>query len=258
MRGLTVRDSALLGGLKFNPLSLSPALWLDAADTSTITASSGDVSQWNDKSGNGYNFTQSTAANQPKTGTATKNGYNVIDFTTAAKTLTIGTTNLLRNVTGATIYSVHKIESAIDSQMVSLVIRTGTAGFSRMHIETTPVSSVNKIGCGGRTLDADSFRRINNSTEDYNWRVQTGLFDYANTDMYSYVGRTQDASDTSFQSATTTSDIASVNSAVHVKAAIGSVPYNGTKIAELLVFHAAHDLTTRTQVWDYLYTKWGL
>jgi len=66
--------------VNFNPLSLSPALWLDAADTATITASSGSVSQWDDKSGNGRNFTQGTGANQPTTGTRTLNGLNVVDF----------------------------------------------------------------------------------------------------------------------------------------------------------------------------------
>lgn len=64
----------------FTPLSLAPVLWLDAADTSTITSSSGAVSQWNDKSGNGYNVTQSTGAAQPGTGSVTQNGLNVLTF----------------------------------------------------------------------------------------------------------------------------------------------------------------------------------
>jgi len=64
----------------FDPRLLEPALWLDAADTSTITESSGSVSQWNDKSGNGYNVTQSTGAAQPTTGSTTQNSLNVIKF----------------------------------------------------------------------------------------------------------------------------------------------------------------------------------
>ena len=44
----------------FNPLQISGcALWLDALDRSTITLSGSSVTQWNDKSGNGYNFTAS-------------------------------------------------------------------------------------------------------------------------------------------------------------------------------------------------------
>ena len=64
----------------FSPLDLSPALWLDASDTATITASSGSVSQWDDKSVNGRNVTQGTAAAQPTTGSATLNGLNVLSF----------------------------------------------------------------------------------------------------------------------------------------------------------------------------------
>ena len=39
--------------------------WYDAADAATITASGGRVSQWDDKSSNGYHMTQATEANQP-------------------------------------------------------------------------------------------------------------------------------------------------------------------------------------------------
>jgi hypothetical protein len=66
--------------LNFNPLSLAPQLWLDASDTATITESSGAVSQWDDKSGNGFNVIQATGANQPTTGVATLNNKNVIQF----------------------------------------------------------------------------------------------------------------------------------------------------------------------------------
>ena len=48
-----------------DPLTLGPALWLDAADTTSITHISGSVSAWNDKSGNSHHVTQTTATNQP-------------------------------------------------------------------------------------------------------------------------------------------------------------------------------------------------
>ena len=54
-------------------LGSSLALWLDAADASTITLVSGNVSQWRDKSGNSRHASQPTAANQP---TYTLNGLN--------------------------------------------------------------------------------------------------------------------------------------------------------------------------------------
>lgn len=54
--------------------------WYDASDTSSITSSSGAVSQWNDKSGNGRNLTQGTGGSQPLDNTRTVNGRVAIDF----------------------------------------------------------------------------------------------------------------------------------------------------------------------------------
>jgi len=63
-----------------DPLTLSPFAWFDASDTSSITSSGGNVSQWNDKSGNARHATQATGANQPVTASATMNGLNVLQF----------------------------------------------------------------------------------------------------------------------------------------------------------------------------------
>jgi hypothetical protein len=63
----------------FTPGDLSPKLWLDASDTSTITEAGGAVSQW-DNLGSLGNFTQPTAAYQPTTGASTLNSLNVLDF----------------------------------------------------------------------------------------------------------------------------------------------------------------------------------
>jgi hypothetical protein len=88
--------NTILGGLSspvtafVNPASISNLyLWLDAADTSTFTYSSGSVvSQWNDKSANGYNATQATVAKQPSRGTTpnrvTFDGSNDVLITSAS------------------------------------------------------------------------------------------------------------------------------------------------------------------------------
>jgi hypothetical protein len=64
----------------WTPASISTSAWYDAADESTITESSGSVSQWSDKSGNDAHATQTSGSFQPSTGTETINGLNVIDF----------------------------------------------------------------------------------------------------------------------------------------------------------------------------------
>ena len=64
----------------FSPLNL-PNLkaWYDASDLSTITGGSA-VSQWNDKSSNGFDLSQATSTKKPSSGTRTLNGLNTIDY----------------------------------------------------------------------------------------------------------------------------------------------------------------------------------
>lgn len=65
---------------RFNPKMIAGLqLWLDAADSSTITTSTG-VSEWRDKSLTGSVWAQTTGNNQPATGTQTINGKNVLVF----------------------------------------------------------------------------------------------------------------------------------------------------------------------------------
>jgi hypothetical protein len=74
----------------FNPKSIAGLqLWLDAADSSTITVDTG-VSEWADKSGVGSKkFVQTTGNNQPATGTQTLNGKNVLVFDGSNDSLSI-------------------------------------------------------------------------------------------------------------------------------------------------------------------------
>lgn len=79
---MTSAGNLMLQGLGvngFSPLSLTPFLWLDAADTATISATGGLVDSWADKSGNGNTATAVTTQ-RPTTGATTQNGHNVIDF----------------------------------------------------------------------------------------------------------------------------------------------------------------------------------
>ncbi len=66
--------------LPWTPQRTLTAAWFDAADSSTITAISGAVSQWRDKSGNQNHATQSTVSRRPATGSATIGGLNAVAF----------------------------------------------------------------------------------------------------------------------------------------------------------------------------------
>jgi hypothetical protein len=66
--------------LKWSPSLITTALWLDAADASTVDESGGAISEWRDKSGNGYHCGQSTAGEKPTYSTNTLNGKAVVTF----------------------------------------------------------------------------------------------------------------------------------------------------------------------------------
>jgi hypothetical protein len=76
------------GGLPTTPVAGYQA-WYDAADTGTFTIVSNRVSQWDDKSANGFNLTQGTAGDRPTYNAAprTINGVTCPEFTTGGEFL---------------------------------------------------------------------------------------------------------------------------------------------------------------------------
>jgi len=249
-----------------NPATLSPALWLDASDTSTLfNATSGGslpsvgsaVARIEDKSGNGRHFTQGTTGFRPLR--QEFNGKSILRFDGSDDRLFIGNTNLLRNVTGATIYVVRKLNVLNESANSSYFgIARGTDAVNRAILYT--LASGGRPQLGGRTLDADGFVATGtgpfDATPTDKFEVQTGVFNYAVTTLSQYINNTQSTTRTDFQSATTTSNtVASVSS---IGTSAGSGQFANADIAEILVFHSAHNEATRKDVWNYLGDKWGL
>jgi hypothetical protein len=73
----------------WTPAEISTALWLDAADSSTLfdavsggnlVAADGAVARWEDKSGNGRSLTQGTPVLRPQRKTSIQNGKDVLRF----------------------------------------------------------------------------------------------------------------------------------------------------------------------------------
>ena len=90
----------------WTPAQITTALWLDAADTSTITIATG-VSQWADKSGNGRHATQATLANQPTYISSGMNSLGLVDWDGSNDAMTIsgGTTTLHSALSSDNTYS---------------------------------------------------------------------------------------------------------------------------------------------------------
>jgi len=89
----------------WTPADISTSLWIDAADSSTVTTVSGNVSQINDKSGNGRNFSQATSGSRPVYTAGGLNGRNVMTFD--------GTRSLV-SVSASSVWSfLHSTQSAV-------------------------------------------------------------------------------------------------------------------------------------------------
>lgn len=102
--------STLFNPIIFTPLKIQGCcLWLDGADSATITTTSSKVSGWNDKSGQNYHFAQSTAAKRPTYAN------NVITFTGANSTHLIGNNAATNFAMGTNSYSCFVVCSIIPS-----------------------------------------------------------------------------------------------------------------------------------------------
>jgi hypothetical protein len=67
--------------VEWTPEYITSSLWLDADDSSTITLDgSGNVEQWDDKSGNGRNASQTNSSYRPALIVEAKNGLDIINL----------------------------------------------------------------------------------------------------------------------------------------------------------------------------------
>ena len=128
-----------LGSFEFltgwTPAQITTALWLDAADSSTITLNSSTVSQWNDKSGNGRNVTQATALRQPTYTAIGLNGLPVLSFN--ADSLTNASYDWGNS--SSSVFTVLRKNTSSGYQNI-IVTGTGASSNWSVAIETSPGS----------------------------------------------------------------------------------------------------------------------
>lgn len=156
----------------FTPDALSPALWLDASDTSTITESGGAVSQWDNKGSLG-NFTQATGALQPTTGATTLNGLNVVSFDEAYLTSadTASAYKFLHDGTKYIVAAAWKPGNTANPQGIYPLAgnnssSSGQVGFS-LNYDDNPVSSRNNVLQHGVFFGSSgNFNVLNNSANN--------------------------------------------------------------------------------------------
>ena len=111
-----------------NPVLISGLhSWYDASVSSSIISSGGNVTQWNDLSGNSRHGVLSGGGSSPTTGSNTQNGKNVINFNGTNQFL-IAPANITSNQ--ITLFSVYKRNSGNTYGRVFSLFKTGGTDYA--------------------------------------------------------------------------------------------------------------------------------
>jgi hypothetical protein len=222
------------------------ALWLDAADRNTITLSGSAVTQWNDKSGNGYNLTPIPGLSNAAIQSNYQNNLNVLNFTGS---------NIYRGPSGSGVYPsdaylVVSLKSLSRSDVVS--------------IGATSVGNFNSLTFGEYTGSrwhngSDNFNRTPNTVSSTD-ETSTGFllmnWSLANNNFVIRRNGTQISSTASYTFTLTSGSVFQIG-ARHGDRTTTDVPLNAY-MAEVLVFDSQLNTSMRQQIEGYLSRKWGL
>ena len=237
-----------LGGFfveTWTPAQISTALWLDAADPSTITLNGTTISQWNDKSGNSRNVSQANSALQPLYTLGGLNSLNIADFD--------GADDVLNGL-------------AISNFVTNNSYSAFVVGLARTIATNDVHGYVNEAFYGDAGGYIAMYLRSSNLIGAYNWdganKVATNAYTpntvvigYSELSSGSIRIRTNGGSET----ATVSSNTASLSGAIQIGRNYNSNTFclDG-KIAEVIFTNAALSTTNRQLIEGYLAHKWGL
>ncbi|MEI6176223.1 MAG: S8 family serine peptidase [Verrucomicrobiota bacterium] len=227
----------------WSPAQLTPQLWLDADDASTITlngATGTTVSEWRDKSGNTRHAAQTTETSQPTRTAAALNGKSVLTFD--------GTTDFLNLGTGLDFLAGVSHSAFIVTKPTTFSniygAASGNAGANSLH-----------VGFNGATY------RMNYWGNDYG-PTRTANFVAGSANIVNYIW----TSGTSKQilangKSEGTNASAGVIGTMSGGGRIGNIVgqgYIGGDIAEMVFVTGAVSTTDRESMEGYLAHKWGL
>lgn len=248
----------------FNPLNIPNLVaWFDASDSTTITASSGAVSQWSDKSGNGYPITQSTAAAQPTTGSTTLNGLNVITFDGGDELNSAYSYGQFRSAQKTTVIAVVKSDriSAASEGLVGAERSSSYDFTSGWLLERRTSYLAWTVGYGGASASSIYYnlRRFSNSSTS--WMIYSADVSAASATVNGYVNGSAQTYTTFDGSMATSSYLSSATSDhrlnVGGRGFLTGYRFKGA-VAEILVFSRQLAATEYTALNTYINAKWAV
>ena len=228
----------------FTPRSISGlALWLDAADSSTITIGAG-VSIWADKSGNGRNATQGVGGKQPiRNGTI--NNRSVITFQGTDDTMSIANVPDF-NATSQTVIVVSRQTSAANQALFYKAIGSSSAGVIMRYRTGTAFWLYQKNDASGETLSS-------NSNTNTNVNVYTAILQPS-----SQAGFVNGAAPSTGQATNTVTTTYDDTGAIWIGSRRDVGEYLAGDVCEILHWPRALLPAERQLVERYLGKKWGI
>ena len=246
---------------QWTPALISTALWLDAADASTVTTVSGAVSQWNDKSGNGRNATQPTSTRRPTYSAAFLNSKAVVSFDGSDDILGFTNRTLASNVNAISYFFAAISNAPSSTDYRSLIDLNTNAGPDR----TSVYFRSSTVEAGGRRLDADSYQFQQAGALTTSACLGSVIFDYSSATLgIGFNGSALSYRSGGFQTAGSTSNtdstFTSIGAANDNNDAFTVGP-NGAcncRIGEIIAVQSAVTALVREKTEGYLAHKWGL
>ena len=222
------------------PVKNGLALWLDAADDSTFSYSSGtSVSQWRDKSGSNFHASQATVGSQPSRSTF-QNSRKTVNFDGTNDTVTI--------------------PSFVSNSEMSIFV-VSNCGTSLFIEHSTDVNSLDGFYIAGMGTAMIAIRRGAIISYIFNTNWLSGGYSIASgvnstgLDLLTYKNGTQ-------QTLTSDNRYALTNSYTTANLYIGSRAASSTwstgPIAEIIIYNRKVTTAERNSIHTYLGQKWGI
>jgi hypothetical protein len=246
------------------PGGVTPEVWLDASNSSTITLNGSTVSQWTDLSPNGYTFTQGTASYQPTLVSAGLNSKNTISYggnDVLVSTASAATWKFFNDGTKYLVCMVAKFQTQSGYLLITDAASGANAG-GRIIWETGGALNNATVNAGEAGTFSFSNTTANSTYASDTWKNVGILADPAN-------GTAASRSSIKFNNGSSIANNTLTNNNANQNPAstwyLGSYLNDGItdrmigSIAEIVVIKAT-DATdsNRTAIYTYLNTKWGI
>lgn len=246
----------------WSPANITTALWLDAADASTVTTVSSAVSEWRDKSGNNRNASQPTSSRRPIYSTAFLNSKAVVSFDGSNDILGFSDRTLASNVSAISYFFTAVSNNPSTSDYHALIDVGTNPGNDR----ATVYFRSSTIEAGGRRLDSDSYQFHQAGAVTTSACIGSVLFDYQTTSLgIAFNGSAISYRAGSFQTAGTTSNTNSTFISIGATTDTGVDAFTSAssgacncRIAEIIAVQSSVPTSTREKLEGYLAHKWGL